>query len=129
MLDIIPMTVIEEVHDKHLMDGILFDVNALFIHVIDMFGLAEKAMTGTIEIAFIIDGAKFEGKLYHVTIGFKVVDVSAIDTNTGEKVYKSMEPDPWYIPIVTLIEKDNKSTCAKKLEKSWTFTIECVPKD
>jgi hypothetical protein len=73
-------------YDKQPVDGISFDVEALFIHVIDMFGLAEKA--GTVEIAIIIYGTKFDGKLCHVIIGFKIVDVSAVDPNTGEKVYK-----------------------------------------
>jgi hypothetical protein len=46
MLEIIPMKVIEEGHDKQLADGISFDVEALLIHIIDKFGLAEQATNG-----------------------------------------------------------------------------------
>jgi hypothetical protein len=63
MLDIIPMTVIKELNDKQLVHGISFEVEALFMHVLDTFGLSKKAANGTIEIGITIDCAKFEGKL------------------------------------------------------------------
>jgi hypothetical protein len=46
-----------------------------------------------VEIAITIDGATFMDKLDHVTIGFKVVDFHAVDPNTGETVFKTMQSD------------------------------------
>jgi hypothetical protein len=43
----------------------------------------KKAKNGTVAIAITIDGANLGGKLYHVTIGFKIVDLDAVDPNTG----------------------------------------------
>jgi hypothetical protein len=122
MLQIIPMTVIEEVHDTNLVDGVSFDVEALFIHVIKAFGLSEKAQSTNVEIAITIDGAKIEGQLCHATIGFKIVDVSAVDPNTGEKMYSNMQSDQWCIPIMTLIAKDSKSTYQKYFSDILDFT-------
>jgi hypothetical protein len=42
MLQIIPMTVIEKVHGKNMVDIVSFDVEALFIHVTKTFSLSKK---------------------------------------------------------------------------------------
>jgi hypothetical protein len=52
-----------------------FDVAAIFEYIIEKFGLSEKAKNGTVTISITIDGDKLEGKLCHVTIGFKIVFV------------------------------------------------------
>jgi hypothetical protein len=52
-----------------------------------MFGLSEKAQSTNVEITITINGAEIKGKVCHVTIGFKIVDVSAVDPYTGEKLY------------------------------------------
>jgi hypothetical protein len=113
MHQIIPMTVIEEVHDKNLVDGISFDIEALLIHVIKMCGLSEKSQSTNVEIAITIDGAKFEGKWCHIKIGFKIVDVNVVDPNTGEKLFRNMQSDQWCIPIMYLIAKYSNSTYHK----------------
>jgi hypothetical protein len=86
MQEIIPMTIINEIHDGESVDGIQFYEEAVFRYIIEKFGLIEKSKSGTVEVALTIDGAKFEGKLCHVMIGFKLIDIDAIDPNTGEKV-------------------------------------------
>jgi hypothetical protein len=81
----ISMTLIDEIHDGEHADGVKFDVAAIFKYIIEKFGLSEKAKNGTVTIAITIDGAKLEGKLFHVTIGSKIVDVDAVDLKTGKK--------------------------------------------
>jgi hypothetical protein len=110
MQEIVQMTLINEIHDGESVDGIQSDEEAVFRFIIEKFGLSEKANNGTVDIALTIGGAKLKCKLCHDTIGFKLVDVDAIDPNTGEKVLKSMQSDQWSFPLVTIIEKDNKST-------------------
>jgi hypothetical protein len=113
MRQTIPMTLIDEMHDGEHVGGMKFDVAAIFEYVIEKFGLSEKAKNGTLTIAITTDGAKLEGKLCHVTIGFMIVDVDAIDQNTGEKVLRNMQSDQWCFPLMMIIAKDNKSTYKK----------------
>jgi hypothetical protein len=60
-----------------------FNVAAIFEYIIENFGLSEIANNGMVNISITIDGAKLEGKLCHVNIGFKSVDADAVDPNTG----------------------------------------------
>jgi hypothetical protein len=121
MQAIIPMTVINEMHDGSSVDGISFDEEAVFQFIVEKFGLSKKAKHGTVEIALTIDGAKLEGKLCHVTIGFKLVDVDSVDPNTGNKVFKNMQSDAWCFPLITIVAKDNKSTYSKYFNHIFDF--------
>jgi hypothetical protein len=85
MQQTIPMTLINEIHDGEHVDGVKFDVAAIFEYIIEKFGLSEKSKNGMVTIDITIDGAKLEGKLCHVTIGFKIVYVDAVNPNTGER--------------------------------------------
>jgi hypothetical protein len=58
MQQTIPMTLIEEIHDGEHVDGVKFDVTAIFEYIIEKFGLSEKAKNGTVTIAITIYGAK-----------------------------------------------------------------------
>jgi hypothetical protein len=121
MQEIIPITLSNEIHDGESVDGTQFDEEAVFRFIIEKFGLGQKAKNGTVEIALTIDGAKLEGKLCHVTIGFKLVDVDAIDPNTGERVKKNMQSDHWRFPLMTIMAKDNKSTYTKYFDHIFDF--------
>jgi hypothetical protein len=56
MQGIIPTTLINEIHDGELFDGIQFDEEVVFRHIIEKFGLSKKSKHGTVEIALTIDG-------------------------------------------------------------------------
>jgi hypothetical protein len=114
MQQTIPMTFIHEIHDGEHVDRVKFDVAAIFEYFIEKFGLSEKATNGTVIIAITIDGAKLEGKLCHITIGFNIVDVDAVDPNTGKKAL-------WCFPAMTIIAKDNKSTYKKYFDYIFDF--------
>jgi hypothetical protein len=87
-----------------------FDAEAVFEYISEKFGLADKLNNGTVTIAITINGARLGGKLFNVTIGFKIVDMDAVDPNTGKKVMMNMQSDQWCFPLTTLIAKDSKST-------------------
>jgi hypothetical protein len=101
----IPMTLIDEIHDGEHVDGVKFGVAAIFEYIIEKFSLSEKAKNGTVAIAITIDGTKLEGKSCHVTIGFNIVNVDAVDPNTGGEVLKNMQSDQWCFPVMTIIAK------------------------
>jgi hypothetical protein len=48
MQEIIPMTVINEIHDGESVDGIQFDEEAVLRFIIDKFGLSQKAKNVTV---------------------------------------------------------------------------------
>jgi hypothetical protein len=110
MQQTITMTLIDEIHDSEHVDGVKFDVAAIFEYIIGKFSLSEKAKNGKVTIDITIDGSKLEGKLCHVTIGFKIVDVDAVDPNTGKKVLRNMLSDQRCFTVMTIIAKYNRST-------------------
>jgi hypothetical protein len=66
-----------------------------------------------VTIAITTNGAKLEENVCHVTIGFKSVDVDAVDPNTRKKVLRNMQSDQWCFPVMTIIAKYSKSTYKK----------------
>jgi hypothetical protein len=121
MQEIYPMTLINEIHDRESVDGIEFDEEVVFRYIIEKFGLSEKAKHGTVEIALTINGAKLEGKFCYVMIGFKLVDVDAMNQNTGEKVKQNMQSDQWSFPLIAIVAKDTKSTYTKYVDHIFDF--------
>jgi hypothetical protein len=63
MKRLIPMALIDRIHDREHVDGVSFNVEAVFKYIIEKFGLADKVNNGTVTIVITIDGAKLEGKL------------------------------------------------------------------
>jgi hypothetical protein len=48
-------------------NGFSFDTKALFIHPVKSFGLEGKSKQGELEMEIMIDGAKMDAKINHVT--------------------------------------------------------------
>jgi hypothetical protein len=84
----------------------------------------KKAKNGTVTIAITIDGAKIEGKLCHVTIEFKIVDVDAFNPKTGKKVMRNMQSNQWCFPVMRIIAKYNKNTYKKYFDYIFDFCNE-----
>jgi hypothetical protein len=118
----IPMALINTNYDGEYVDGVKFDVAAIFEYIIEKFSLSEKAKNGTVNIAITIDAAKLEGKLCHVTFGFKIVDVDAVDPNTWKKVLRNMQSEQWCFPVMTIITKCNKITYKKYFDYIFDFS-------
>jgi hypothetical protein len=77
------------------------------------FGLEEKAKQGKLEMAIMIDGAKFDAKINHVTSGFKLTDKDSRCPITGMLIYselKNMQSDSWSFLGRILFEDDNSNT-------------------
>jgi hypothetical protein len=53
-------------------DGVRFDMQALFESLITPFGLSEEACHRNVEISVTVDGAKLDAKSGHVKIGFTI---------------------------------------------------------
>jgi hypothetical protein len=80
-------SVIKERHHDLMVDGVSFDIRALFAYLITSFGLEKSATEGTLEIYVTVDGAKLDERTQHVTIGFKICDNRAKDPVTGKFIY------------------------------------------
>jgi hypothetical protein len=121
MQEIIPMKLIDEIHDGEAVNGIQFSKEAVLQFITKKFVLSNKAKHGTVVILMTTDGAKLEGKLMHVTIGFKLVDVDSIDPHTGEKMYKNMKSDQWSFPLIMIVAKDKSRTYIKLFDHIFDF--------
>jgi hypothetical protein len=60
MQDVISFTVIKETHQETNVDGVRFDMRALFEYPITSFGLSEDACHRNVEIYVTVDGAKLD---------------------------------------------------------------------
>jgi hypothetical protein len=130
---IIYPTAIKEIHQETDMDGVSFDMRALFEYLLTSFGLSEEACHRNVEIHVTVGGANLDANLGHVTIGFKICDKSATDPVTGKYIYKNVEglkddnqldnlkSDAWCFHIVLILEKDNKGTYEKYLHPIFEY--------
>jgi hypothetical protein len=83
----IRFSVINEMYQDLMVDGVSFDMRALFAYLITSFGLEESAKEGTVGISVTVDGTKLDERTQHVTIGFKICDKRAKDPVTGKFIY------------------------------------------
>jgi hypothetical protein len=113
----------EVINDKlnnKVVDGVHFDVEQLFCHLVTHFGLAEKAKTGTVEFAITCDGSLLDDLTGHLTIGFKIVDNVAVCPISGKNMFHqvgNMQADKWCFPILMILAKDDKATYNKYLRE------------
>jgi hypothetical protein len=87
MQELISFTVIKERHQDALVDGVRFDMRALFGYLIESFGFGEDAKHRNVEIAVTVDGARLDDNCQHVTTGFKICDKLAKDPVTGKCIF------------------------------------------
>jgi hypothetical protein len=105
-------------------DGFDMDNKALFIHLLQSFGLEEKAKRGEGEIAITIDGSKIDAKVNHITFGFKLTDKASRCPITGKLIFselKNMQSDEWYYHAAMLFEDDNIETCETQFAGQFVF--------
>jgi hypothetical protein len=91
MQEVISFTVIKETHQEMNVDGVRFDMGALFEYLITSFGLSEEACHGNVEISVTVDGAKVDANSGHVTIGSNICDKNANDPVTGKYICTNSE--------------------------------------
>jgi hypothetical protein len=84
MQEVISFTVIKETRQETNVDGVRFDMQALFDYLITSFGLSEDACHRNVEISVTVDDAKLDANSGHVTIGFKIYNKNAKDPVTGQ---------------------------------------------
>jgi hypothetical protein len=68
-------------------DGVRFNMLALFAYLFESFGLSKDAKYPYVEIAVTVDGARLDGNCQHVTIGLKICDKLAKDQVTGKYIF------------------------------------------
>jgi hypothetical protein len=91
MQEVTYFTVIKETHQEANVDGVSFDMRALFEYLITSFGLSEDVCHRNVEISVTVDGATLNAISGHVTIGFKICDKNAKDPVIGKYIYTNLE--------------------------------------
>jgi hypothetical protein len=84
---------IRERHRDKIIDGIQYDKDKLFTYLVNAFHLGELAKHETVDMAITVDRENLDGKVHHVTIGFKICDERACDPITGELFFEENLPD------------------------------------
>jgi hypothetical protein len=121
---------IRERHEEKIVDGIQYDTEKLFTYLVNAFHLGELAKHETVEMAIIVDRAKLDDKVHHVTKGFKICDNRACYPITGELIFDenlydgeegNMQSAEWCFPVMVILAKDNKGTYDKYFHDIFAF--------
>ena len=88
-------------------DIIAFDTEALIRHLVNRYGLEEKAKAGSITIAISMDGSDYADGRNDVLVGFKMVDEDVQDPNTGELLF-SYHADGDDVEANATVDEDGK---------------------
>jgi hypothetical protein len=125
--------VIKDQDGESVIDGIKFDMRALFTYLVKAFGLEEETKIRNVEISIAVDGAKLDPNTHHVKIGFKICDKMARDPVSGKFLFSNdegvsddhhldnMQSGAWCFPILAVVAKDNKQTYDKFLRPIFEF--------
>jgi hypothetical protein len=136
MQEVISFTVVKETHQETYVDGVRFDIRALFEYLITSFGLSEDSCHRNIEIYVTVDGAKLDENSGHVTIVFKICNKNAKDPVTGKYIHTHLEglkdddhvdnlqSGAWCFPILSILAKYNKGTYEKYLRPIFEYCEE-----
>jgi hypothetical protein len=136
MQEVISFSLIKETHQKTMVDGVRFDMRALFECLITSCGLSEEACHRNVEIYVAFGGAKLDDNSGHVTAGFKICDKSAKYHVTGKNIYTNVEglkdddhldnlqSGAWCFPSVSILAKDNKGMYEKYLRPIFGYCEE-----
>jgi hypothetical protein len=124
---------IKDQDGESVIDGIKFDMRALFAYLVKAFGLEEEAKIRNVEISITVDGAKLDPNTHHFTIGFKICDKMARAPVSGKFLLSNdegvsddqhldnMQSGSWCCPILAVVAKDNKTTYDKFLRPIFEF--------
>jgi hypothetical protein len=131
MMREINIDVINDKINNKVVDGVRFDVEHLFHHLVTLFGLAEKAKRGKVEFAITRDGAPPDDLIGYLTIGFEIMDKDAVCPIRGKNIFHqlgNMQADKWCFTILMILAKDDKATYDKYLRDFLKFCEEISEK-
>jgi hypothetical protein len=109
----------ERLHDN-MVDGIQFDMRAIFYYLIESFGLNDYTKVRNVEMYVTMDGAKLDDNSGHVTIGCKICDKRSEYPVAGKYIYANdevhdddehvdkLQSGAWCFPILYILARDNK---------------------
>ena len=96
-----------------------FNISQLLNVVISAYELSQLAKNRSLNFATTSDGAEFTKNMHQVVVGFKVVDVSAIDPLTGESVKLQSRKMCWPSQIVMGREAEKMHTYHSNIVHQW----------
>jgi hypothetical protein len=77
MTETVPWELVAGLNGK-INGGFEFDIEKLFIHLIKLYGLEEKAKRGEVEKAITIDRVELDSKVANVYFGFKLPNKDSV---------------------------------------------------
>jgi hypothetical protein len=114
-------------------DGIKFEMRALFAYLIKAFSIGEEVKWHIVEISITVNGAKLDSNTHHVTIGFKLWDKISHYPISGKFLFPNeagmsdsqhldnKQSGAWCFPIIAVLAKDNNDTYEKCLRAIFEF--------
>jgi hypothetical protein len=145
MQEVISVTVIKERHQDALVDGVRFDMGALFECLIESSGLSEDAKHRNVEIAATVDDARLDDNCQHITIGFKFCDKLAKYPVTGKYIFANedgekddehidnLQSGAWCFPALSFLATESMGTYEKYIRPIYEYCEELgtvgVPKN
>jgi hypothetical protein len=121
MMSKVSFKLIGGAHQDVWVDGVGLDVKELLIYIIKHYGLEAKARATGCEISITVDSAKLEDYCCHITCGFKLTNKDSNDPLSGHLLLNTMQSERNYIPIISIITKDNKATNDRFLTHIFEF--------
>jgi hypothetical protein len=121
MMSKVSFKLIGDAHHDVWVDDVELDVKELLIYIITHYGLEAKARATCCEISITIGDTKLDDYCCHITCGFNITNKDSKDPLSGRLLFDTIQSERNCIPIVSIIDKDNKATYDRFLTHRFEF--------